>query len=349
MSGRAWSLLAVTGKRQYAGNEGYSDDPARLYRYDSTVGNSRHVAEGDLAVIRNTSWLIGIGLIEAISTHEGEKQRFRCPTCSTTSIKHRSAVSPAYRCAEGHEFDEPAIEIIRVTHYEAAYGDTWLPLPGVMDAAALRAVTPGAGTQNSIRAMDAPAFAGRIAASNPETRPLLARFLQASPPESEGDGNDGYVPSFEDRRMVILRAIRARRGQAKFRSALIDRHGPQCMISGCTLMEIVEAAHIWPYRGDEDNAPSNGLLLRSDLHTLFDLDLVGIEPGTLRIHMRPALKSTSYREFDGKLLVGGRQRPNQEALALRWSAFREALGEQGRSGLSSADEVKKVANIEQLV
>lgn len=348
MSGKAWSLLAVTGKRQYAGNEGYSDDPARLYRYDSTVGNSRHVGEGDLAVIRNTSGLIGIGLIEKISRHEGDKQRFRCPTCSTTSLKHRTAMSPAYRCAEGHEFGEPAIEIIGVTHYEAAYGNTWLPLPGVMDAEALRSVTPGAGTQNSIRAMDAPAFAGRIAASNPEARALLARFLQAFPAESEGDGNDGYVPSFEDRRMVILRSIRARRGQTKFRSALIDRHGPQCMISGCKLMEIVEAAHIWPYRGEEDNSPSNGLLLRSDLHTLFDLDLVGIEPGTLKIHMRPALKSTSYGEFEGRLLLCGSQRPNQEALTLRWRAFKEAAGDVQRSGLSAADKIKKTANIEQL-
>lgn len=343
MSGRAWSLLAVTGRRQHAGNEGYSDDPARLYRYDSTVGNSRHVSEGDLAVIRNTVGLVGIGLIAKISTHEGEKQRFRCPTCSTTSIKHRSAVSPAYRCAEGHVFDEPAVEIIQVTNYEAAYGDTWLALPDVMDAAVLRAVTPGAGTQNSIRAMDAPAFAGRIAASTPAARALLARFLQASPPEAENDATDGYAPSFEDKRMVILRAIRARRGQAKFRSALIERHGPQCMMSGCTLMEIVEAAHIWPYRGDEDNAPSNGLLLRSDVHTLFDLDLVGIDPDTLTMRVRPALKSTSYGELDGKLLACGRLRPSSEALALRWKAFTEASAFAAPVNLTDSDEVEKAS------
>jgi HNH endonuclease len=35
-------------------------------------------------------------------------------------------------------------------------------------------------------------------------------------------------------------------------------------------LDILEAAHISPYRGEEDNHPENGLLLRADLHTLFD-------------------------------------------------------------------------------
>jgi hypothetical protein len=136
MSGKAWSLLAVTGQRQYAGNEGYSDDPARLYRFDSTVGNSRHISAGDLAIVRNTSGLVGMGLIANVTSGPGEKQRYRCPICKTTSIKKRQAKAPAYRCGEAHEFDEPEIETIQVTQYEAAYGDTWLALPGVMNAAA---------------------------------------------------------------------------------------------------------------------------------------------------------------------------------------------------------------------
>lgn len=348
MSGRAWSLLAVAGKRQYGGNDGYSDDPARLYRYDSTVGNSRHVAEGDLAVIRNTSGLIGIGLIDKIRSYEGEKQRFRCPQCNTTSIKRRNATTPAYRCADGHVFDAAAIESIRVTHYEAAYGDTWVALSGVMDARALRTLTLGSGTQNSIRGMDAPAFAGRIATLNPAARSLLARFLQAIPPDTAGEAGVGYVPSFEDRRMIILRAIRARRGQAKFRSALIDRHGARCMLSGCTLMEIVEAAHIWPYRGDEDNAPSNGLLLRSDLHTLFDLDLVGIDPTTLTIHTASALKATSYADFEGQKLACGGPSPSHDALALRWRTFVERQIRNLPSGLPAEDEVEQTAHVQQL-
>lgn len=87
------------------------------------------------------------------------------------------------------------------------------------------------------------------------------------------------------RRLDVLRSIRARRGQAKFRNGLIDRYGARCMISGCEIMEIVEAAHIWPYRGDEDHVLTNGLLMRSDLHTLFDYDLIGIDPVTLTVRV----------------------------------------------------------------
>jgi putative restriction endonuclease len=37
------------------------------------------------------------------------------------------------------------------------------------------------------------------------------------------------------------------------------------------------------YRGMKDNDPSNGLLLRTDIHTLYDLNLLGIEPDSLKV------------------------------------------------------------------
>ncbi len=40
----AWLLLTFGDERQYAGNLGYKDDPARVYRYDSFVPNSRLTA-----------------------------------------------------------------------------------------------------------------------------------------------------------------------------------------------------------------------------------------------------------------------------------------------------------------
>jgi putative restriction endonuclease len=325
MSGRAWSLLAVKGKRRYAGNEGYSDDPARLYRYDSTVGNSRHIATGDLAVIRDTAGLVGMGRIADVRSSEGKKQRFRCPVCDIATIKqHKSGL---FRCDEGHTFEDPKVETIPVTRYEAEYGTTWTPLDGVMNAAILREVTLGSGTQNSIRKIDGPKFAGRIAALRPDARPLLSMFLQECAPGSadeSDDAPDGFAPSLEDRRVTILRAIRVRRGQPKFRNGLIGRYGARCMVTECEIMEIVEAAHIWPYRGEQDNALSNGLLLRSDLHTLYDCDLVGIHPVSFAVSIAPALKGTIYADLQGKCIDVASHRPNDEALRLRWKAFQEA-------------------------
>lgn len=323
MSGRGWSFLAVSGNRQYAGNDGYSDNPASLYRYDSNVANSRHVAPGDLAIVRDTSGLLGLGLIAKVESAEGIKRLARCPICKITAIKKRAALSPAYRCNDGHVFEEPQTESVEVRKYEASYGDTWIGLTGSMSAAALRAVTIGAGKMNSIQQVDITRFAARVAEVAPQTKSLLARFLQGCVPEAVGSEDEGYVPSFEDRRVSLLRAIRARRGQAKFRSGLMDRYGARCMISGCEVMEIVEAAHIWPYRGEEDNALVNGLLLRSDLHTLYDLDLLGIEPASMVVRVAAVLEQTLYGAFAGGALACGTKKPSTEALSLRWMSFQE--------------------------
>ncbi len=58
------------------------------------------------------------------------------------------------------------------------------------------------------------------------------------------------------------------------------RYEHRCVVTGCTVIAVLEAAHIRPYRRPEDNDVKNGLLLRADIHTLFDLNLLGIEPGT---------------------------------------------------------------------
>jgi HNH endonuclease len=134
------------------------------------------------------------------------------------------------------------------------------------------------------------------------------------------DADSAYVPSDDDSRDAVMRKIRARRGQQKFRNELRKRYGDQCMISRCQLLDVVEAAHIKPYQGLSDNHPANGLLLRADLHTLFDLDLIGVDPETLRIHVHTDAKE-DYGKFDGVELTCDAARPSSTSLALRWTAF----------------------------
>lgn len=145
-------------------------------------------------------------------------------------------------------------------------------------------------------------------------------YLTAAEGADAADAGD-FVPQEGDWRTTVFRQIKARRGQQAFRDVLRERYGDQCMISGCGLMDVVEAAHIKPYRGDGDNHPANGLLLRADLHTLFDLDLIGIEPGTLIVRVHPNAKTAGYGGFDGSALKCGSAKPSGEALALRWGLF----------------------------
>jgi hypothetical protein len=98
-------------------------------------------------------------------------------------------------------------------------------------------------------------------------------------------------------------------------------------VTGCTVLAVLEAAHIKPYRGEQDNHPENGLLLRSDIHTLFDLDLLGIEPGRLQVELHPSLR-TEYGDLVG-MQLGCRSGllPSSEALRLRYKLFVRKLEE----------------------
>jgi hypothetical protein len=85
-------------------------------------------------------------------------------------------------------------------------------------------------------------------------------------------------PNVEDGRRKIERLVVLRQGQKAFREALLSAYQGRCAISGCDVEQVLEAAHIMPYLGEHTNFVTNGLLLRADLHTLFDLGIIRIKP-----------------------------------------------------------------------
>ncbi len=105
-----------------------------------------------------------------------------------------------------------------------------------------------------------------------------------------------------DARERVAGSIVRRRGQPEFRKALIRAYHSKCAITGCDAVEALEAAHISPYRGPNTNHPSNGLLLRADLHTLFDLGLIAIDARTMTVLIAKNLANTTYAEIAGKVL-----------------------------------------------
>ena len=104
-----WALTAISGERQWGGNIGYEDDPERLYRYDSQVSNHLRLRDGDIVVIRDRNYVLGISTIESISAKDGQKRIRRCPVCGTAGIKRRHKMLPTWRCKEAHEFEEPNV------------------------------------------------------------------------------------------------------------------------------------------------------------------------------------------------------------------------------------------------
>jgi len=65
--------------------------------------------------------------------------------------------------------------------------------------------------------------------------------------------------------------IRPRLGQGAFRIEVTDAYARRCAITGEKTLPALEAGHIRPYAKNGPHEIRNGLLLRSDLHNLFDL------------------------------------------------------------------------------
>ncbi|WP_404365819.1 HNH endonuclease [Sphingomonas sp. MMS24-J45] len=318
---RAWSLLTIDGTRQYGGNTGYEDNPASVYRYDSDVANHLQVQAGDVVIVRSRMSVIGIAEIETIEEGTGHKDRLRCPQCRATNIKRRAKKLPAWSCKFGHAFDEPLNEPVAVTTFAAHYGATFVPAGSGLSVVHLHEAVLRPSDQMSIKEIDL-AKLEPVLGSGSAINALVRRFARRLTVPEIAQGSSDADGSIVDARRRIMREIAMRRGQARFRARLIRRYGAQCQISGCKFPGLVEAAHIRAYSVSEDNGPGNGLLLRSDLHTLFDLGLLGIEPASLRIALHPALQTAGYAEFaDRVLFVNGSGGPSREALHERWQFF----------------------------
>jgi putative restriction endonuclease len=74
----------------------------------------------------------------------------------------------------------------------------------------------------------------------------------------------------------VLRKVRL--GQGAFRVLVTDAYNRKCAISGERTLPVLESAHIKPYALSGPHFISNALLLRSDLHKLFDSGYVTITP-----------------------------------------------------------------------
>lgn len=111
---------------------------------------------------------------------------------------------------------------------------------------------------------------------------------------------DEIKAAVKERRLGLQKI---RENQGAFRKAQLERHDGKCVLSRCDTKEALEAAHVVPHTGAEEfEVPENGLLLRADLHKLFDRYLWSINPETDRVVLSSALKSSSYSgHFDQRV------------------------------------------------
>lgn len=97
-----------------------------------------------------------------------------------------------------------------------------------------------------------------------------------------------------------------RLGQGTFRVAVMDSYGRRCAITGEKTLPILDAAHIKPWNAGGGHTPGNGVLLRTDVHRLFDLGYVTISHDH-RFEVSPRLREDydngrEYYELHGRAL-----------------------------------------------
>jgi putative restriction endonuclease len=110
--------------------------------------------------------------------------------------------------------------------------------------------------------------------------------------------------------------IAPRLGQGSFRVLVTDAYRYRCAMTSERTLPVLEAAHIRPFASGGEHALSNGLLLRSDLHTLFDLGYVTVDPKERKVLVSHRIREEFENGRDYYELHGRKLAQPQNSLAI---------------------------------
>ncbi|MCK8671462.1 MULTISPECIES: HNH endonuclease [unclassified Rhodococcus (in: high G+C Gram-positive bacteria)] len=274
--------------RRIVGSAKYDDNAASHYSWDSSVVHHDEVQPGDIIAIWD-EFLIGVSVIEHIEVGDGIKTTTTCPVCNRANVVRRKRKRPPYRCDDCHEeFDEPIFGEKEVTTYRSSHAQAWIDLEGVLDGKALRSLCVHPKEQNSFRRLRLDDFREAL---EDATDGNLLHILDETSKQMTG-GPEGHV----------VRPVRVRVGQAGFRAKLLAEYGAQCAVTGAAPKSVLEACHLYSYAEVGKHADQGGLLLRRDIHRLFDQGLIAVdESGAVDVAEEIRTYPT-YGDLHGKVL-----------------------------------------------
>jgi len=125
---------------------------------------------------------------------------------------------------------------------------------------------------------------------------VLERLPASALPAGEY-ADTGPVPFVE-------RVTQQRLGQGAFRALITNAYERRCAFTRERVLPTLEACHIRPAAQGGSHSLSNGLLLRADVHALFDAGYLGVHPMTMRIQASPRLQDdfqngVEYQDLNG--------------------------------------------------
>ncbi|MEK8226508.1 HNH endonuclease [Oerskovia sp. M15] len=275
---RAWLLMAAGDNRGHGGNTGYDDRYDAYYSWDSKVPNHKNLHVGDPIALWDKVRLLGVSVIEEIETRRGPKVLNRCPACGKTRIHERTKVEPRWRCSKcSHEFSIPDSTVVQVDQYVARYDAAWTPLHGLLGKDDLRSVQANAIDINAMRPLDWAAFREALTVKD------AARAIDRMNARIELSWQPRSVPPIDMPQGFTHTLVRVRRGQQQFREKTLAAQGSVCAFTGAAPQRVLEAGHLYSYAQIGTHYEHGGLMLRRDIHRLFDDGLIAVDPSRLQI------------------------------------------------------------------
>lgn len=125
--------------------------------------------------------------------------------------------------------------------------------------------------------------------------------------------------------------VRPRLGQGAFRLAVTDGYERRCTVTGERTLPILDAAHIKAFSAGGEHEVANGLLLRTDIHRLFDLGYVTVsQDGRFEVSRRLKADFDNGRHYYAlhgeRLRPPGGKLPGPAPEALAWHSEHRYLG-----------------------
>lgn len=113
-------------------------------------------------------------------------------------------------------------------------------------------------------------------------------------------GKEELINNVKVEEVVIKR--RNAQQQADFRKRVLENCNYRCVVTGTKVLEVLEAAHLQDVCNGGKYATDNGIMLRKDLHALFDRGLLMINPENMQVIIAKEIRE-DYKDLHGRTIA----------------------------------------------
>lgn len=128
---------------------------------------------------------------------------------------------------------------------------------------------------------------------------------------------------FDGEAFVAVQAMR-RKHQDAFRENVLKAYDGKCALTDVSTPNVLQAAHIDSYAKSKSHAVTNGILLRADVHLLYDAHMLTIRPDSGQIVVSDWVREPMYRDLDGRKMRFPKNRdycPDEQLLEIHFQSY----------------------------